>query len=153
MTAMDAMAAVKQTFFQECEEQLARTREQACWRNRTRGTSEPDTDQRGVPRGAFDQGRRRRLQPRADLVRFAHTFSRPRSTIVRTGKLAPSRATCLKVMLTRRRSCWPISWLRRAKAAAADERAQRSAWCSELESVCGAGDRDSGSGQRGRDDG
>ncbi len=68
---MDPMAAIKQTFFQECEEQLAELEAGLL------AMEEGDTDlgdrQRRVPRRPLDQGRRRRVRL-DELVRFAHVF-------------------------------------------------------------------------------
>ena len=83
---MDPMAAIKQTFFQECEEQLAELEsgllaiEGGDRRSRDR--------QRGVSRGAFDQGRRRRVQPRRPgaLRACVRDGARPRSRRPRRGR-------------------------------------------------------------------
>lgn len=91
---MDAMATVKQTFFQECEEQLAEL--EAGLLAIERGEAEPDTVNavfRAVHSikggaGAFSLD---------ELVRFAHVFETTLDHL-RTGTLAPS-ADVLMVML------------------------------------------------------
>ena len=83
---MDPMQAIRETFFQECEEQLGELEtgllamESGDGRHRNR--------QRRVPRRPFDQGRRRRVQARP-LVRFAHVFETTLDKI-RSGQLAAS---------------------------------------------------------------
>ena len=59
---MDAMAAIRETFFQECAEQLAEI--EAGLDALDRGDGRRGDGQRGVPRGPFDQGRRGRLPAR-----------------------------------------------------------------------------------------
>ncbi len=83
---MDAMAAIKQTFFQECEEQLselepALLRSSAATRIRRRSTpcSGPCIRSRAGA-GAFNL---------TDLVHFAHVFENTMDR-VRTGKLEPT---------------------------------------------------------------
>jgi two-component system chemotaxis sensor kinase CheA len=94
MTAVDTMAAIKQTFFQECEEQLVEL--ESGLLAIEDGTSEPDTINavfRAVHSikggaGAFGLDQ---------LVRFAHAFETALD-LMRSGRLSPSRAI-LKTML------------------------------------------------------
>ena len=91
---MDTMAAIKQTFFQECEEQLVEL--ESGLLAIEDGTSEPDTINavfRAVHSikggaGAFGLDQ---------LVRFAHAFETALD-LMRSGRLSPSRAI-LKTML------------------------------------------------------
>ena len=120
------MAAIKETFFQECEEQLAEL--EAGLLAMDEGDGRLRNGQRRVPRRPLDQGRRRRVQARR-LVRFAHAFE----TGARPDPQRAARAGAVDVMQTMLRSADVLADLvtaareRRSGRRAARRRADRRA--------------------------
>ena len=130
---MDTMAAIKQTFFQECEEQLVELESGLLALDA--GTSEPDTINavfravHSIKGGAGAFGLEQ-------LVRFAHTFETSLD-LVRSGKIAATR-NILKTMLTAADMLADLVRVAREGGSADDGEITR--MVQQLESVCGAGD-------------
>ncbi|MDB5642571.1 MAG: cheA [Hyphomicrobiales bacterium] len=129
---MDTMAAIKQTFFQECEEQLIELESGLLALDG--GTSEPDTINavfravHSIKGGAGAFGLEQ-------LVRFAHTYETSLD-LVRSGKIAASRSI-LKTMLTAADTLADLVRSAREDVKADDGEITR--MVQQLESACGLG--------------
>jgi two-component system chemotaxis sensor kinase CheA len=126
------MAAIKQTFFQECEEQLVELESGLLALDD--GTSEPDTINavfravHSIKGGAGAFGLEQ-------LVRFAHTFETSLD-LVRSGKLAASRSI-LKTMLTAADTLADL--VRSAREGSTADDAEINRMVQQLEAACGSG--------------
>ncbi len=130
---MDTMAAIKQTFFQECEEQLVELESGLLALDA--GTSEPDTINavfravHSIKGGAGAFGLEQ-------LVRFAHTFETSLD-FVRSGKVAATR-NILKTMLTAADMLADL--VRLAREGAVGDDAEITRMAQQLETACGTSD-------------
>ena len=127
---MDTMAAIKQTFFQECEEQLVELESGLLALDN--GTSEPDTINavfravHSIKGGAGAFGLEQ-------LVRFAHTFETSLD-LVRSGKVNATRSI-LKTMLTAADTLADL--VRSAREGTHADDAEITRMVQQLEAACG----------------
>ena len=127
---MDTMAAIKQTFFQECEEQLVELESGLLALDN--GTSEPDTINavfravHSIKGGAGAFGLEQ-------LVRFAHTFETSLD-LVRSGKITATRSI-LKTMLTAADTLADL--VRSAREGSHADDAEITRMVQQLEAACG----------------